>query len=150
MRRELKRHEAMTRAARALRTRDLSAAELGARLDGANVALAARAETIDRLASAGAIDDERFARSRARALADRGAGDFLVRHDLETRGVAAEAVEAAIASLEPETERAVRIRRRRGTGPKTVRYLARKGFSEDAIESACGEAVAEHDPPVVR
>ena len=150
VRRELKRHEAMTRAARALRTRGLSAAELDARLDRARVAPAARAETIDRLAGAGAIDDERFARSRAQALADRGAGDFLVRHDLETRGVAAEAIEAAIASLEPESQRAARICRRRGAGPKTARYLARKGFSEDAIESACDEAVAEHDPPVVR
>jgi SOS response regulatory protein OraA/RecX len=39
---------------------------------------------------------------------------------------------------------------RRGAGPKTARYLAGKGFSEDAIESACGEAVAEDAPPVVR
>ena len=140
----------MTQAASALRTRDLSAAELDARLDRANIAPEARAETIDRLADAGAVDDERFARSRAQALADRGAGDFLIRHDLETRGVPAEAIAAAIASLEPENERAARICRRRGTGPKTARYLARKGYSEDAIESACGEAVAEHDPPVVR
>jgi SOS response regulatory protein OraA/RecX len=150
VRRELKRHEAMTRAARALRSRDLSAAELDARLDRANVATAARAETIQRLTGAGAVDDERFARSRARALAERGAGDFLVRHDLELRGISAEAAEAAIASLEPENVRAARICSRRGAGPKTVRYLARKGFSEDAIESSCAEAVAEHDPPVVR
>jgi regulatory protein len=150
VRRELKRHEAMTRAARALRTRDLSAAELDARLDRANIAPAARAETIERLAGAGAVDDERFARSRAQALADRGAGDVLVRHELDARGIVAEAIEAAIESLESETERAARICRRRGTGPKTARYLARKGFSEDAIESVCGEAVAEHDPPVVR
>ena len=150
VRRELKRHEAMARAARALRTRDLSAAELDARLGRAKVAPAARAETIERLTDAGAVDDERFARSRAQALADRGAGDFLVRHDLEARGIAAEAIEAAIASLEPETERAATTCRRRGTGPKTARYLARKGFAEDVIESICVGAVAEHDPPVVR
>ena len=66
----------MERAARALRSRDLSAAELDARLDRANVAPAARAETIARLSDAGAVDDERFARSRAQALAGRGAGDF--------------------------------------------------------------------------
>lgn len=150
MRRELKRHEAMTRAARALRSRDLSASELDARLDRANVAPATRAATIERLTDAGAVDDKRFAFSRAQALADRGAGDFLVRHDLELRGIPAEAIEVALASLEPETTRAARICLRRGAGPKTARYLARKGFSEDAIESSCAESVAEHDPPVVR
>jgi regulatory protein len=147
---ELKRHEAMSRAARVLRARDLTAAELDARLERANLSPAAREETIERLTDAGAVDDARFARSRAQALADRGAGDFLVRHDLEGRGIAAEAIEAAIASLEPETVRAARISLRRGSGPKTARYLARKGFSEDAIESSWTEAVAEHDPPVVR
>jgi SOS response regulatory protein OraA/RecX len=150
VRRELKRHEAMERAARALRSRDLSAAELDARLDRAHVAPAARAEAIGRLTDAGAVDDERFARSRALALANRGAGDSLVRHDLETRGIAADAVEAAIESLEPEHVRAVRLCARRGAGPKTARYLARKGFSDEAIETSCAEAVAEHDPPVVR
>jgi regulatory protein len=150
VRRELKRHEAMSRAARALRTRDLSAAELDARLERANLSPAARAEAIERLTDAGAVDDARFARSRAQALADRGAGDFLVRHDLETRGISPEAIEVAIASLEPETVRAARICLRRGSGPKTARYLARRGFSEDAIESSWTEAVAEHDPPVVR
>jgi SOS response regulatory protein OraA/RecX len=148
LRRELRRHEAMERAARALRSRDLSAEELDARLDRANVAPAARAEAIARLTDAGAVDDERFARSRALALANRGAGDSLVRHDLETRDIAA--VEAAIESLEPEHVRAARLCARRGAGPKTARYLTRKGFSDDAIEASCAEAVAEHDPPVVR
>jgi regulatory protein len=150
LRRELRRHEAMGRATRALRTRDLSAAELEARLERANVAPAARAETIERLTEAGAVDDERFARSRARALAERGAGDSLVRHDLETRCIAAEAIEAAIESLEPEHVRAARLCAKRGAGAKTARYLARKGFSGDAIEASCTEAVAEHDPSVVR
>jgi regulatory protein len=150
LRRELKRHEAMARAARALRSRDLSSAELEERLDRARVAPAARAETIDRLTDAGAVDDERFARARAQALAERGAGNLLVRHDLEKRGIAAETVEAAIELLEAETVRAARICAVRGAGPKTARYLARKGFSEDAIESACSEAVAEEDTSAVR
>jgi regulatory protein len=150
VRRELKRHDAMARATRALRNRDLSAAELDARLDRANIAPAARAETIGRLTDAGAVDDERFARSRAQTLADRGAGDFLVRHDLETRGISPEAVAAAMASLEPETVRAARICSRCGAGPKTARYLARKGFSVDAIESACAEGIAEEDTSAVR
>jgi regulatory protein len=140
----------MERAARALRSRDLSAVELDARLDRARIAPAARAETIERLTEAGAVDDERFAQSRARALADRGAGNLLVRHDLETRGIAPSAVEAAIALLDHETLRAARICASRGAGPKTARYLARKGFSVDAIETACTEAIAEEDTPAVR
>jgi regulatory protein len=150
LRRELRRHEAMDRAARALRSRDLSAAELDARLERARIMPADRMETIERLAEAGAVDDARFALSRAQVLAERGAGDFLVRHDLERRGIAAETVEAAIASLEPEPVRAARICARRGTGPKTARYLARKGFSDDAIQSSSAADIAEHDPPVVR
>jgi SOS response regulatory protein OraA/RecX len=140
----------MERAARVLRSRDLSVAELDARLDRARIAPALRGETIERLAEAGAVDDERFAESRARALADRGAGNLFVRHDLETRGVAPSAVEAAIELLDPESVRAARICARRGTGPKTARYLARKGFSEDAIETACTEGIAEQDTPAVR
>jgi SOS response regulatory protein OraA/RecX len=140
----------MARAARFLRTRDLSAAELEARLDRARIAPAARAETIERLTEAGAVDDERFAQSRARALAERGAGNLFVRHDLEMRGVAPSAVEAAIELLDPESVRAARICARRGTGPKTARYLARKGFSEDAIETACTEGIAAQDSPAVR
>jgi SOS response regulatory protein OraA/RecX len=140
----------MERAARVLRSRDLSTAELDTRLDGARIAPTVRGETIERLTAAGAVDDERFARSRAQALADRGAGNRLVRHDLETRGIEPSLIEAAIDELEPESVRAVRICARRGTGPKTARYLARKGFSEDVIESLCSEAVAEEDTPAVR
>jgi SOS response regulatory protein OraA/RecX len=140
----------MERAARVLRSRDLSVAELDARLDRARIAPALRGETIERLTEAGAVDDERFAESRARALADRGAGNLFVRHDLETRGVAPSAVEAAIELLDPESVRAARICARRGAGPKTARYLARKGFSEDAIETACTEGIAEQDTPAVR
>ena len=150
LRHELRQHEAMACAARALRSRDLSAAELDARLAKARITPVTRAETIERLTGAGAVDDERFARARAQALADRGAGNLQVRHDLEMRGIAPPAVEAAIELLEPESVRVARIWARRGPGPKTVRYLARKGFSEDAIESACSEAVAEQDSPAVR
>ena len=55
----------------------------------------------------------------------------------------------AIEALEPEAYA------RRGSSsaeeqaPKTARYLAGKGFSQDAIESACAEAVADDAPPAV-
>jgi regulatory protein len=140
----------MEQAARVLRRRDLSAAELDVRLDRARIAPGARSETIARLTEAGAVDDARFASARARALADRGAGDLLVRHDLAARGIAPASIEEAIAALEPESVRAARICARRGRGATTARYLARKGFSEDAIESSCAEGIAEDAPPAVR
>ena len=49
-----------------------------------------------------------------------------------------------------ETVRAAGICLQRGAGPKTARYLARKGFSVDAIESACAEGIAEEDTSAVR
>jgi regulatory protein len=136
--------------ARTLARRDLSERELSDRLARANVTAEVRKEAVDRLVSAGAVDDARFARGRAEQLARRGAGDLLVRHDLESRGIEAEHVEAALASLDPEPARAERIVATRGRGPRTARYLARKGFSQETIESVCEEPIAEDAPPAVR
>ncbi len=80
------------------------------------------------------MDDERFAGSRAERLAERGSGDALIRDDLERRGVAAETVEAVLAGIAPERERAARIVEERGPSAKTMRYLAARGFGEDALE----------------
>ena len=71
---------------------------------------------------------------RAEQLADRGSGDALIRDDLERRGVAADVVELAIGALDDERERAARIAERRGRGVKTARYLASRGFGEEALE----------------
>jgi regulatory protein len=140
----------MRRAARSLAHRDLSERELSDRLARANIATEVRREAVDRLVRAGAIDDERFARGRAEQLAQRGSGDLLVRHDLESRGIRAEHVEAALAALDPEAIRAERIVTARGQGLRTARYLARKGFSGETIEAVCEEPIAEGVPPVVR
>ena len=96
-------------AIRALRFRDRSAAELEARLEQRGVGEAERAQALETLERIGYVDDERFARTRAEQLAERGSGDALIRDDLERRGLAAEVVELAIAALEPERERAARI-----------------------------------------
>ena len=150
LRRELRRHEALVKAAGVIRRRDVTRAELATRLERAHVDPATRSEVVDRLSAAGAVDDVRFAEQRAQSLAERNAGDLLIRHDLSGRGISAETVEAALESLESEAQRARRVVERRGVDPKTARYLASKGFSEDSIESACSEAVAEDAPPVVR
>ena len=55
-----------------------------------------------------------------------------------------ELIEAALSGVEPELERAERIVSRRGSGPKTARYLAAKGFSQDVVHAVV--ARAGHDP----
>jgi SOS response regulatory protein OraA/RecX len=149
VRRELVRHDAMAKAAGSLARRDLTEQELAERLSRAEIAPAVRNEAMGRLVRAGAIDDERVARSRAETLADRGSGDALIRHDLTGRGIAAELVEAAVGALEPESVRAKRIVERRGPSIRTARHLARKGFSEHSVEGTCGMAIAEGAPPAV-
>jgi regulatory protein len=120
----------------ALRHRDRSTAELDARLAQRGVGRAEREEALETLERIGYVDDERFARTRAEQLAARGSGDALIRHDLEGRGIAVEHVEAALAGLEPERERAARITEHRGRSVKTARYLASRGFGPDALEAA--------------
>jgi SOS response regulatory protein OraA/RecX len=114
-------------------------------MERAAVPPAARAESLDVLARAGILDDDRFARTRAEALAGRGYGDAAIQHDLEGQGIAAEAISAALAGLEAEAERARRVLARRGTGSRTARYLAAKGFGEEAVEAASGADFA-NDP----
>jgi len=138
LRRELRRAEALAVAGRALRRQDLSERAIGERLARASVAPRAAEESLAVLARAGLVDDTRFARSRAASLADRGYGDAAITHDLEQRGVGPERIREALESLECESERARRLVERRGPGPRTARYLAGKGFGEEALEAAAG------------
>ena len=120
-------------AIRALRFRDRTAAELEARLEQRGVGEAEREQAIETLERIGYVDDERFARMRAEQLADRGSGDALIRDDLERRGVAGDVVELAIGALAAERVRAERIAEQRGRSVKTARYLASRGFGEEAL-----------------
>jgi regulatory protein len=133
------RPDAVGTALRALRSRDRTTAELDARLRERGVAEHDRHDALESLARAGYVDDERFAHGRAAALAARGSGDALIRDDLERRGLAAELVEAALAGLEPELLRAEAVVSRRGSGPKTGRYLAARGFAGDVVAAAVAQ-----------
>lgn len=145
LRRELRRAEALELAGRALRNRDLSERGLEQRLQRAAVAPAIRSESLEVLSRAGVLDDARFAQGRAEALSARGYGDAAIRHDLERQAVDSDVTDAALAGLEPEVERARRVVDRRGGGPRTARYLAAKGFGEEALETALGADFA-NDP----
>jgi len=139
--RERRRADAFAVAGAALRVRDLPARRLEQRLARHGVPAASRAEALAALATAGIVDDDRYARNRALALAGRGAGDAAIGYDLEQQGVAAELVAAAIEELEPESLRAERVLAVRGRSPATARFLARKGFADDVVESAAGEVL---------
>ena len=138
LRHELRRAEALGVAGRALRRQDLSKRGIAERLARASVAPAAVEESLAVLTRAGLVDDARFAGTRAGNLAERGYGDAVIRHDLGRQGVAPEVIQQALESLEAEAERARRLVERRGPGVKTARYLASKGFGEEALEAAAG------------
>jgi regulatory protein len=143
LRRELRRHRALAAAKRALRARPLSERRLDERLRRGGFVARERAEAVDTLRRAGLVDDERFARGRAEILAERHGGDALIRHDLQSQGVDEETVEQALAALEPESSRAMRAAASRGGGVAAARYLTRRGFGQDAIETALGSVADE-------
>jgi regulatory protein len=142
IRRELRRSEALAAATRALRHRDRSCAVLRQRLLDAGISPWACEQALDTLANAGFLDDARFARERARVLAARGCGDGLIRADLFGAGLSEVEVTDAVASLELEADRAAAVVGARGASGTTARWLARRGFGEDAIESALPGLVA--------
>jgi len=135
LRRELRRLEARDVALRALAHRDHTRASLDRRLAERGAVAAVRAETVAAAERAGLVDDARFAAGRAAALAGRGAGDAMIQEDLARRGVPEETIRAAIAGLEPESDRAAAVVAARGRSLRTVRFLAGKGFSEQTLES---------------
>jgi len=134
--------EALAAATRALARRDYSERGLRDRLRRSGVEDRELDEALEELRRVGLLDDERFAGRRARALAERGKGDRAIRFDLRRQGLDAELAEAAVAELEPETDRAARIVSRRGTGAKTARLLAGRGFDREAVDLAVEAPVA--------
>jgi regulatory protein len=145
LRGELRRREALAAATGALRHRDLSSRALDARLARRSVAPHERAAALQVLERAGIVDDTRFGATRARTLAERGWGDAAIRADLERQSVSDELIGPALESLPPEIERARALILRRGGGAATARWLARKGFGEEAIEAAARPGIAD-DP----
>ena len=139
LRRELRRSEALARAARALRRRDLPERALDTRLARAGFHVHEREATLATLTRAGLVDDARFANARAATLAERGRGDAAIAWELERQGVADALVEAAIAALAPERDRAIALASRHGATASTARMLARRGFGEDSVEAALAD-----------
>jgi len=135
--------DALEQALRALRHRDRSAAEVDRHLEMRGVGEAERRSVLESLVRTGLVDDRRYAGTRASSLADRGAGDAFIRHDLISAGVGAEVVEEALLELPRESERAKVIVARRGASARTGRYLAGKGFAEDVVRAVVAQSYDE-------
>jgi regulatory protein len=127
------RTEALAAATRALARREHSRRSLRQRLLGAGVTPEDAEAVIEELCQAGLVDDGRFAHEKARVLAERGKGDTAIRFELQRAGVDSAEIEQALASLEPERERAEALVSRRGATPATARLLAGRGFDEEVV-----------------
>jgi regulatory protein len=138
IRRALRRTEALELATRALGRRDLSRRRLDERLAARGVAEHDREGALATLAHAGVVDDARVARARAATLAERGWGDDAVLARLAGEGFPAELGRDAVAGLTSESERARAAAARFDDRGRAWAYLARRGFTHEAIESVLG------------
>jgi regulatory protein len=132
--RELRRLEARDTALRALHAHDHTAETLRRRLDARGIPPRAREAALEAMERAGLVDDARFAAARAQLLAQRGAGDLRIRHDLESRGVSEAVVGDALEGLQPEQERAAKLLETHGRSSRSVRRLAANGFSAEVLD----------------
>jgi regulatory protein len=130
---ELRRAEALAVATRALARREHSERSLRDRLLRAGVPGDDADAVVEELRQSGLVDDARFAEERARVLAERGKGDAAIRFELERAAVGAAELESALATLDPERERAAALVARRGATPATARLLAGRGFDEEVV-----------------
>lgn len=132
--RELRRADALTKATRMLARRPLPRALLEERLEKKGVAPVALEEAVQVLEQAQYLNDRSYALERARSLAERRYGDAAVRYILEQERVGSELIEEAVASLEPEIERASAIARSMSDRKRLLARLARCGFDSETIE----------------
>jgi len=106
-------------------------------------------EELDRLERIGLVDDDLYARDKARALHRRGSGSRKIRFALQQKGLSSDVIDDALAELhdgehgDPDFAAACTYARKRSLGPwrraaldedrrrKELGRLARAGFSFD-------------------
>ncbi len=126
--------------------REHSRRELGRKLVARGIEPEQAQAAVERLASEGWQDDERFAESLVRGRANGGYGPLHIRAELGTHGLDSEAIAAAMDSYEGdylENARSLVQRRFGESGPqdlpqrrKAADLLARRGFDGDTIRRA--------------
>ena len=130
---ELRRAEALRAAGRQVARGDVARQRLEQRLVARGVRPADATTAVDTLARAGAVDDERLARTRASNLAERGWGNAAIIGRLHQAGISGEAVEGALADLASESVRAARLVVDL-PARTAVAVLARRGFDPELVE----------------
>jgi SOS response regulatory protein OraA/RecX len=133
LRTALREAEALATAGRVVRRRDVSRNSLDERLARAGIAAGARERAVSVFVETGAVDDRRLAERRAEQLAERGWGDEVIRFRLEEAGIGGKDVEAALASLPCEADRAARLAAGAADPRKAWALLARRGFDPDTV-----------------
>ena len=133
-----------------LARRELSVADLRARLRDREHAEPEVDEAIGRLLETGALDDGRVARAYARTAAKvKGRGRLRVARELQTMGVARDVIADAIGEVFGDADeramidRAIQKKLRGGRKPATVQerariyqFLMRQGFTPAAVAAA--------------
>jgi len=137
-------------ALRMLERREFSAAELRRRLAAKGVEEAEAGAAIADLGARGLQSDARFAESMVRARVSRGYGPLRIAAELKARGVAdaigREALEAwtgewaALAAQARRKRFGVLVPREWSERARQQRFLEYRGFEQDHIRSAMGEA----------
>jgi regulatory protein len=133
-----------------LARRELSVADLRARLRDREHAEPEVDEAIGRLLETGALDDGRVARAYARTAAKvKGRGRLRVARELQTMGIARDVIADAIGEVFGDADeramidRAIQKKLRGGRKPATVQerariyqFLMRQGFTPAAVAAA--------------
>lgn len=137
-------------ALRMLERREFSAAELRRRLASKGVENADAGAAVAELGAKGLQSDARFAESMVRARANRGYGPLRIAAELKARGVAEDIGREALDAWTGEwSALAVQARRKRfgalvprewSERARQQRFLEYRGFEQDHIRSAMGEA----------
>jgi len=129
---------------RLVAVRARSRAELARLLEGWAVPTGDRAMLLDRLAHAGLLDDETFARELSGGLRRRGQGSLRAAHEMARLGVDDAPATAALADhAQADGQIAAALLERRfgappyddATARRAIGLLARRGFGEDLISS---------------
>jgi regulatory protein len=130
-----------------LARRDFASGEMREKLAAKGYAPAAVAEVIAELGRAGLLNDERYAQNFVTYRAGHGQGPVRIAVELRRRGLAAESIDAALASGPDWCALARQVCRAKfGPEPpaswaqraRQARFLQYRGFSSDHIRSATG------------
>jgi regulatory protein len=139
----IRRTEALDAAGRALARRDRSVKGLESVLERGGVSALERTRAVETFERLGYLDDDRYAATRAAALADRGYGDEAIRFQLAREGLDEERAAAAVEGLAHELDRARRLCTTAEPPRRTAARLTRRGFSVETIESVLGPLKSE-------